>query len=120
MSHVLCLDHTHYSKYSPGLFKLGARADEQQLLGSGALWLLSAGWREVAVAVALGLLLNHTCYFRMITEQKDTKKSHFWGCFLAIFNASLPDMLCCLFVSLPCSEWKIHRDCQSFCLEKDC
>lgn len=119
MSHVLSLDHTHYSKYSPGLFKLGVRAAEQQPLGSGVLWLLCAGWREVAVTVALGLLLNHTCYFRMITEQKDTKKSHFC-IFFCIFNASLPDMLSCLLVSLPCSEWKIQRDSQSFCLAKDC
>lgn len=118
MSRVLSLDHTHYSKYSPGLFKLGVRAAEQQPLGSGVLWLLWAGWREVAVA--LGLLLSHTCYFRMVTEQKDTKKSHFCIFFVVIFNSSLPDMLCCHLVSLPCSEWKIHRDSQSFCLAKDC
>lgn len=107
MSHVLSLDHTHYSKYSPGLFKFGVRAAEQQPLGSGVLWLLWAGWREVAVALALGLLLNHTRYFRTITEQKDTKKSHFCIFFVVNFNSSLPDILCCLLVSLPCSEWKL-------------
>lgn len=30
--------------------------------------------------------------------------------FLVIFNASLPDVLSCLLMSLTCCKWKIHRD----------
>lgn len=41
--------------------------------------------------------------------KKYTNKSHFCLFFFVIFNASLPDELPCLLMSLPC-KWKIHRD----------